>query len=228
MVIVVYTHTDVKDVWVPFFDRLKKYMSDYKTYICVDKDDKDIPTEYHKIYYNTELKYTERLSESLSQINEEVILFMHEDMILYNTPNHDYIKKYADYIESKSIDSVKLIYLGDGGIESPIDSTLVLNEYSKFSIQPTIIRKSILEDMVKGVGAISIWEFELAIVGAGMDFMPKFGNEIRRGLHHCDSSVYPYIATAINKGKWNTTEYQKELDIIFEEYNINPFERGIW
>ena len=227
MVIVVYTHTDVKDVWVPFFDRLKKYMSDYKTYICVDKDDTDIPTEYHKIYYNTQLKYTERLSESLSQIKEEVILFMHEDMILYDTPNYDYIQKCAKYVELKSIDSVKLIYLGEGGIESPIDSTLVLNDYSKFSIQPTIIRKSILEDMAKNVGAISIWEFELAIVGVGMDFMPKFGNEIRRGLHHYDSIVYPYIATAINKGKWNTTEYKKELHIIFEEYNINPFERGI-
>ena len=26
-VVVVYTHTDMKDVWVPFFGQMKKYMS---------------------------------------------------------------------------------------------------------------------------------------------------------------------------------------------------------
>jgi hypothetical protein len=39
--------------------------------------------------------------------------------------------------------------------------------------------------------------------------------------------VFPYIATAINKGKWNMSEYRGELDILFEEYGINPFYRGI-
>ena len=49
----------------------------------------------------------------------------------------------------------------------------------------------------------------------------------KRGLYHYDSLVFPYIATAINKGKWNYNEYQKELDELFTEYEINPFERGI-
>jgi hypothetical protein len=56
--------------------------------------------------------------------------------------------------------------------------------------------------------------------------MVKLGNEIKRGVYHCDSIVFPYIATAINKGKWNTSEYKKELDILFKEYNINPNMRG--
>jgi hypothetical protein len=53
------------------------------------------------------------------------------------------------------------------------------------------------------------------------------GNERRRGIYHNDSSVFPYIATAINKGKWNYSEYEKELNTLFNIYNINPFERGI-
>ena len=32
--IVVYTHTDMKDVWVPFFGQLKKYMPDNEVYVC--------------------------------------------------------------------------------------------------------------------------------------------------------------------------------------------------
>ena len=60
-----------------------------------------------------------------------------------------------------------------------------------------------------------------------LDFMSKIGNENRRGSLHYDSSVFPYIATAITKCKWNYNQYKVELDNLFEQYNINPFERGI-
>ena len=48
----------------------------------------------------------------------------------------------------------------------------------------------------------------------------------KRGLFHYDSLVWPYIATAINKGKWNTSEYSQELDALSKEYNVNLSERG--
>ena len=232
MVVVIYTHTDTKDVWVPFFDRMKKYMSGYKTYICVNKDDDMIPNEYHKIYYDDSKSYTERLVDSLSQINEEVIMFTHEDMILYATPNYEYITKYSEYVSNRIADSIKLIPISNKGkfTKSEINDTLAVDatgDFHKFSIQPTIIRKSILEEMAKGCGSLTIWEFELAIVGAGLDFVAHRGDELQRGLHHFDSFVYPYIATAIVKGKWNTLDYPNELSEMFEEYNINPFERGV-
>ena len=56
--------------------------------------------------------------------------------------------------------------------------------------------------------------------------MVKLGNEVKRGLYHCDSIVFPYIATAINKGRWNTSEYRKELTLMFSKYDINPTIRG--
>ena len=232
MVVVIYTHTDTKDVWVPFFDRMKQYMSQYKTYICVNKDDADIPNEYHKIYYDDSKAYTNRLVDSLSQIQEEVIMFTHEDMIVYNTPNYDYLDKYSSYVENRIADSIKLIPTSNKGkfTKSDIDDTLAVDatgDFHKFSIQPTIIRKSILEEMARGCGSITIWEFELAIVGAGLDFVAYRGDEKQRGIYHFDSFVYPYISTAIVKGKWNTLEYPKELNEVFEQYNINPFERGI-
>jgi hypothetical protein len=48
-----------------------------------------------------------------------------------------------------------------------------------------------------------------------------------RGKYHYDSEVFPYIATAINKGKWNFSEYQEELSLLFKEYNIDKNLRGI-
>jgi hypothetical protein len=226
--IVVYTHTDVKDIWNPFFGRMKKYMSDYKKYICVNKKDDDIPNDYIQIYYDDKKTYTERLVDVLSQIDEDVILFTHEDMILYDTPNYIYLNKYYNYVLNNQIDSIKLLYAGDGGgLKSEIDDTLIFNDFSKFSVNPTIIRKEILEELAKNVGKLSIWDFELSIVGVGMDFMSYKGVEPKRGLYHYDSFVYPHFASAITKGKWNMSEYQKELDELFKDYNVNPFERGI-
>jgi hypothetical protein len=225
--ILVYTHTDMKDVWVPFFGQLKKYMNGYEVYVCVNKKDEAIPTEYTQIYYDENKAYTDRLVEILKQIKQDIFLFTHEDMILFDVPNYEYLQKYYKYVSDRSVDSIKLVYSGDGGIKSPVDETLVLNGHSKFSVQPTIIRKDILLQIAEGVGSKNIWEFETSIVGSGMDFSARRGDEKKRGIFHYDSFVYPFICTAITKGKWNMMEYANELNPIFEEYNINPFERGI-
>ena len=229
--IVLYTHTDMADVWVPFFGQFQKYMlGDYKFYTFINKEDNRIPENYTQIIYDDSLTYTERLKMCLPMVDEEILLFIHEDMILYSEPKHDLLDKYFNYISNNLAESIKLIYTGNSDkdyMPSQFDETLVVNSFAKFQIQPTIVRKSILEQLVDGVGPKTIWEFEEAIVGAGMDYMVKLGGEPRRGIYHYDSFVFPYVATAINKGKWNLIEYQKELNPIFEEYSINPFERGM-
>ena len=48
----------------------------------------------------------------------------------------------------------------------------------------------------------------------------------RRGIFHFDNPVYPYVATAIGKGKWNLSEYVAELSKVFSEYGIDPSFRG--
>ena len=58
-------------------------------------------------------------------------------------------------------------------------------------------------------------------------FFASTDKDKKRGLFHYDSSIFPYIATAIVKGKWNYSEYKNELDILFDNYKINKHERGI-
>jgi hypothetical protein len=224
--IVVYTHTDMKDIWPMFFGQLKKYIGDTKVYVAVNEDDTQI-SDYIRIIYDDKKEYTERWKEILDKIEEETFMFMHEDMILFDKLNFQMLEKYIGYVSNEVVDSVKLILAGSEFQSSSIDTTLVTNEYSKFSIQPTIIRKSIFKEKVNSVSSLNIWQFEEAISITGKDFMVKIGGERKRGIYHYDSLVFPYIATAINKGKWNLNEYTKELNPMFEEYNINPFERGI-
>jgi len=224
--IVVYTHTDMKDIWPMFFGQLKKYISNTKVYVAINQNDSYL-SDYIQILYDDNKKYTERWKQILPQISEKIILFLHEDMILFNSIKVDYIKKYYNYIKNNEVNSIKLILAGDTFSESSIDSTLVYNDYSKFSIQPTIVTKEFFLTTLNSVGQLNIWEFEQAVSPTGRDYMVRIGSEKKRGLYHYDSLVFPYIATAINKGKWNLIEYEDVLNPLFEEYNINPFERGM-
>ena len=52
MKLLLYTHTDCKDIWRIFFNQIDKYLPHVQKIILVNKDDSDIPVEYQKIFYN--------------------------------------------------------------------------------------------------------------------------------------------------------------------------------
>lgn len=226
--ILLYTHTDYKDVWPPFFGQLKKFLPEAKLYVLVNKNDSDIPHDSTIIIYDDSKIYTERLKEGLNKLTCNEFLFIHEDMYLYDTPNMSIIEKYIGYIQTKKVDSIKLIYVAGDDNKSSLDETLILNQYSKFSIQPTLITKETLMTKLNTLGPLNIYDLERSIQNSGNDFMCKIGGEIKRGSGHYDSLVFPYIATAIVRGKWNYLEYRNELDNILTEYNIDKNNRGLF
>ena len=224
--LVVYTHTDMKDVWPMFFGQLKKYIGDTKVYVAVNDDDTQL-SDYIRIIYDDSKQYTDRWREILPQIEESVFMFLHEDMILFDELKFDYIQRYFDLVNASKVESIKMIYVPATDVVSDVDDTLISNQYSKLSIQPTILRKDYFKSILDKVGSLNIWDFERAVQTDTNSYMVKIGGEKKRGIYHCDSIVFPYIATAINKGKWNMSEYSKELDKMFMEYGVVPFERGI-
>jgi hypothetical protein len=226
--ILLYTHTDYKDVWPPFFGQIKKFLPNTKIHVLVNKIDNDIPTYCEVITYDDTKIYTERLKEGLSKLTCNEFLFIHEDMYLYDKPNLSIIEKYMGYVKSNKVDSIKLIYVEDTDTKSQIDETLIINQYSKFSIQPTLITKETLTNKLNLLQPLTIYELETTIQNSGNDFMCKIGGEVKRGISHYDSLVFPYIATSIVKGKWNYLEYENELEIILNEYNIDKNKRGLF
>ena len=225
--LVIYTHSDYKDVWKLLFGQLQKYLPNQKVYVLSDSIAEEIPSEYTTIVYDDSKVYTDRLKQCLSQIDEDVVLFQHEDMILFDEPKVELFDKYIDYVKEETVDSVKLIYVMENDVVSELDSTLISNAYSKFSIQPTLIKLKNFVSLLNSTEPLNIWDFELAVPAEGNHYMVRLGDERKRGIYHCDSIIYPYIATAITKGKWNYGEYMTELDELFNEYGIVPFERGI-
>jgi hypothetical protein len=83
--------------------------------------------------------------------------------------------------------------------------------------------------MLQSTGGQNIWDLEVH----GQSSFRKLGlrgyqpttTGRQRGKHHGDSLIYPYVATAIVKGKWNISEYP-ELRQLTAAYDIDWQERG--
>ncbi len=125
--LIIYTHSDYKDVWKLLFGQLKKYLPNQKVYVLSNSENSEIPNEYTTIVYDDSKIYTERLKHCLSQIDEEVVLFQHEDMILFDEPKVELFDKYINYVKEDKVDSVKLIYVMENDVVSDIDSKLISN-----------------------------------------------------------------------------------------------------
>ena len=97
-----------------------------------------------------------------------------------------------------------------------------------FSIQPSLTKVKTLKYIYNTVPGNNIWEFEANTTKEYLkDLVSLCSYDInidkKRGKFHYDSSVYPYICTAVIKGKWNFKEYKKELYEIFYNKKFNIF-----
>lgn len=157
-------------------------------------------------------------------------------MFLYDSPNIDRVTSYPSIMNHHGIDCIKLL---KGGEKSDIpfykyDGLKEISNTSRwsFAIQPTIWNTKSYLKLCENISNQSIWEFERngqqVFKDLHMRALYTYRGEPKRGKHHWDSSVFPYIATAIGKGKWNFGEYKKELTVILEEYNIDYAIRGIF
>ena len=81
---IVYSNNDYFDVLDIFIDEWNhQYNKDLIVFA-------DTPYKNKKtITYNNNSKYTDRLIECLEQINNEIVLYQHEDMFLYDYPNQN-------------------------------------------------------------------------------------------------------------------------------------------
>jgi hypothetical protein len=84
-----------------------------------------------------------------------------------------------------------------------------------FAIQPTLAKVKTLKRIYRDVPGDTIWEFEAnaqqEVTKWDLVNLCIYDGAQQRGGQHWDSYTYPYVATAVVKGKWNIKEYSKEL-----------------
>lgn len=240
---ILYTHTDYSDVWAMYFGQAEKYFQAFsKNYVFVNEYSELLPKYFQQIIYNDKSPYVNRLLECLAHINEEILFINHEDMVLYDFPDMSKILGYVEAMKKKPwylfganrYDFIRLVrggsYCSSKSWSVPSLSCLHLWSRWIFSIQPSFWNKERFIKLLERHSGQHIWGFEAAaqmtcrklmIRGA---FSDTIGKKI--GTMHWDNPTYPYIATAVVKGKWNTGEYGEILGRLFRGYGINKSIRG--
>lgn len=217
MVNVVYTHRTYHDV-------LEKWMvcnsqfSPVKDFVVFS--DAEFLNSKTALYDNS-WGYSKRLLSCLMEVSSDYILYQHEDMLLHEAPDTTHFNECLNAI--RTFDFVRLSHTGNPDkivSESPI---VELCGQEFFAIQPTIWKRKSLISLLESCGECDMYSLETK--------HKKDFPEIRGGMWGCTkekvgghyrSTAWPYIATAIVKGVWNTSEYKREIDNL----GISTSERG--
>jgi len=234
--LVFYSHSDYSDVWAPMFTQTDKFLKGYKKYLFTDQSTKDLDNDWNVIRYDDALPYQKRMVHCLEQVEEETILFHHEDMFLFDSPNEKKLKEIISLVKNEKIDIVKLTRANYNEDSPLIRNTTHENIYEnpnnlRFAIQPSVCNKEKLELIYNKTYGNSIWEFEANSSMVCEYFNIKTGmtweqGDNKRGMFHWDSNIYPYFATAIVKGKWYISDYGDLLKNVLKDNKIDISVRG--
>lgn len=219
--IVTYSHTKCKDLWKPYFDRLRRYGPQVDKFLMVDSSDTILTDssleDIEKFVYDDDNPFSNQWLEMvkyLKDIGYDYFIYSQEDFILYDFVNESGIHDAIAQIENNNTEYVK--FIKSGGTEYSMQASIhniekFINFYNKYQID-SIRQEGFLSQCSTG-------EYE-------SKFLPMAWVGEKRGLFHYDSKVWPYIATALNKGKWNISEYEKELTYFQQEYMVEFDVRG--
>jgi hypothetical protein len=170
-------------------------------------------------------------------LGNEIVLFTHEDMILYDAPLYGVMEEYCALIKNDKADFIKLLKCMDtsGDFDFPVSeihpNLSQCPKHYSFTIQPTLCKASKLLDVFNSCAPTNIWDFEAKIPSIFTNFihnkcyMSSFKEERKRGLAHWDSAAYPH-GNMIYKGKWTYDEYPTEIKTLCDEYGVDFQKRG--
>tara|TARA_R110000851_G_scaffold331492_1_gene505699 strand:+ start:11268 stop:12014 length:747 start_codon:yes stop_codon:yes gene_type:complete len=241
--LIINTNTSVADVWPMFFGELEtQFPKNIKKYIFVNNTDYEFGEDYNVIFYDNNKQYRDQLIECFPNIKEKYCLYIQEDYILYDNVQWDKICNIIKLMEfEKNIDFVKLMRGTD--IIEKIPNTIshelplhyIIDSECYYTQGVTLWNVDKLKLIFNKTpnshigGSGNHVHFEVIANIACKKYcggILYYNDEPKRGMHHYDSSIVPYIASAIVKGKWNISEYPTELPPLLQKYNININKRG--
>jgi len=235
LALVTYTHSNCRDVWPSYFTRLNHFLNEIDSFVFNDKPFEEYSRHKFLTYDDVSPYYLE-YTKCLNQFDHKYVIYMQEDFILYLRPNLELLNRYLNILEKDhSISYIRLLRCGDVTSQQYEDNLFYISKdgrsnqsINSYSMQPTIWRKADLIKLYETAARPKFGEYieyAHAMNKLNINGLYHYSNEKSRGGHF-DSSVFPYIATAIVKKKWNVSEYPDELKSVFREFKINPNLRG--
>jgi hypothetical protein len=229
---VVYTNSNCKDVWDMFVKENKKN-SNLDLYVICDIEDFPIEDKRKIFTYSNNSDYYKVWIDALNYFNINNFIYLQEDFILYDKVNDNKLISLTETLNNSDFSFIRLIKSGSLN-ENKYDDNLYFIEpciFDIFSMQPTIWKTSDYIKIMKSVKEkkwLETENYRNYMCNNNISGLYYYNEEPKRGGNHYDSSIYPYIATALVKGKWNLSEYKKELGTLLEQYNIDKDLRGVF
>jgi hypothetical protein len=229
LTVLTHTHTECKDLWLPYFDSYQKFFKEVKHIVLINQNSPEINLK--QIIYDDNLKHVDRLILGLQSIDSDYVIISLEDMFLYDYVLIEVIEKMINLMKTDgNINFIRLIKSGIVSSNHFFENLFRMDKNDfLMSITPTIWDKKYLLNLLASLKGLTFWELEqngdFILKKSDVNGFYYYDNEPKRGGHH-DSNIYPHICSAIFKGKWNLREYKDELLPIINKYNININERG--
>lgn len=231
--IVVNTNSAYSDLWPMFFGQLSTFTRD-SVYVFTDKEE-GLPDWVTPVLYNPDEQFRTQYLRCLERVNEKNILYLNDDYIIYDKVNTEKLNELSSLLSDA--DFVRLTR-GDN-----IGSQVSENLFELDKNQPFFYSQTASLWRIESLLDVHRLTPDSHIAGKGIQFeelanetvkkmaikgLVYYNGEPKRGMAHYDSSIFPYIASAIVRGKWNLKEYFTELMPIFDRYRIDPNIRGVY
>lgn len=248
LALITWTNTELEDVFSAYFGNLKKYFSELKnSYVFINRLSEVIDDDHLQLCNDENCTYGERLLACLSEVKEKYVLYMQEDFILYDYVNVDEILRCIDFLDKTDCSSIRMIRSSFNTLDIEKEKHIYQIDHNKpegflsFTQQPAIWKKEDLINVISNLNPRTFRDIESGGQYLGSQVMRELGyyscfyfdvdskpRNGRWGCGHYDNNIFPYIATALQQGKWNTGEYEEEITSILKEYNIDINHRGCW
>jgi hypothetical protein len=227
---IIYTNSNCSDIWEMFVTENQKNTNS-DLYVICNNDDFPIMDKTKIFTYDNNSDYYLSWVSGLVKFNVKNFIYLQEDFVLYDKVNDEKILEICEILNNSDYSFIRLIKSGNLNDVKIFDNLYEIEPCNNdiFSMQPTIWKT---DDYIKILNSVmeKKWfettEYRNFMCINNIKGLYYYNGESKRGLNHYDSSIYPYIATALVRGRWNTKEYHNELLPLIEKYNININIRG--
>jgi hypothetical protein len=235
--ILVYTHSEYSFMWKAFIPLLEKYARNIKIHWLYDNSadveviNKEVPPNWIKHTYDENLIWTKRVLNVLNEIQDEYILFLHEDWLPISDIKIEILNEMTHFMKNQNCNFL-LSYAHisttsrQEGIPTSNDNYFFYAE-NNHVFQPAIWNKNVFIEFCSTLNKSKNHNED----GDCLNFM---GNKncwsvqnlsTVTSLRTKNSLFFPHMH-ALSQGLWNFTKYPS-LKTFLEEFGIDTNTRGI-
>jgi len=245
--VVTYTNSVCEDIWPIYFGQLDKYASNIDSFVFSDIESEKISDRNRIVTYNNDDPYYTQYSNCLKDVPHDFIIYCQEDFFLQRDIETDEILKCLKVLEETDYSFVRLVKTDIGAYKHHKECKkrnwenieIGDNIYSahstdfdafSFQMQATIWKKKDMISLYNHVRSDKwlesrLWDKGIRELGIKGAYYHR--NSDKEGPYHCAPEVWPYVCTAVGRGKWTLSVHGDRLLKILNEYNVDIKKRGI-